>query len=519
MKMKMNMKMTVFLFFSILTSCAHKDLKRTLSSSSSDGVVFPSNIHKTQEIFIFGNDNTSQVAIELSGILDKINATKGEGDQVKLRYFVELPLETDEGVAVIENPAKHLRDLKLRELGLSFLAKDLPESKKHAVFYLGAPDNYGWKPDLWMQDYGQFYSNNGVTTFLDLTYANLYNTSEIHRYISSPKGLKGSINTDFKVKRDAATINKTLEGGDIEALPNGTILVGSEVHPKLEEYFSETLGQKVIKVPADFVATGHVDELFSIFPVPKTADNQCGYALSFIDPMYGLRLALDRSLIKSQPRDRQKYLDAIKHFTGVEGERGIGPDMFHQLSKKFDKEKSISFKEEPWGMDPDYHQWYVFKALEIDLAIKRGLEVIKAELKSDCPNLKVTGLPVLMSDEGAGESSLYGISTDGKSASEIGDEVKKASIHLFVSPVNQLVIDEHLVIPTINGLLGTSAWNGEFVDEFIKVFKWIVPARLKKVGVAPSSIHFITSNVYVRNGGAVHCGTSSVRSSTRKVFE
>jgi hypothetical protein len=512
MKLNFVLLSVVFLF----VGCSSLSPQRSLSSIEETNILFPSNIHKTKEIFVFGNIATSGVTLELSDIFDKINSKKNEEDKVKLRYFIELPVETSDGVAQIVDPKKQLRDLSLNNTKVTYLARELPGSLKHSIFYMSDLDNYGYKPDLWMQDYGQFYILDGVPHFLDLSYAKLGNTSEIHRYIRSPIGLRGKVDEKFKGRRDSKTINKTLEGGDIEALPNGTVLLGSEIHPDLEKYIKDDLRQKVLKVSAGYVATGHVDEIFSIVPIKKNPNNTCGYALTHIDPMYGLRLALDKKLVPQQLKSRQKFLDALKYFTGVEGVEAISPEMFSKISSKFVnfKDKPLEITEEPWGNDPDLHQWYVYKALEIDLSVKEGVALIKSELSSECPNLQVIGLPVLMTDEAAGESSLFKVDTEGKSIKEMSALYKKASVSFLISPVNQVVVDEHLIIPTIQDM-STGLWFGDFLEKYIEVYKWIVPARLEKFGIDKDNIHFISSVAFVRNGGAIHCGTTSVRSDRR----
>jgi hypothetical protein len=66
--------------------------------------------------------------------------------------------------------------------------------------------------------------------------------------------------------------------------------------------------------------------------------------------------------------------------------------------------------------------------------------------------------------------------------------------------------------------LSLSEWSHGFSDTFEETYRWIVTARLQKLGIDQGQVHFINSNVYVYNGGSLHCGTLTLRSKDMLVY-
>lgn len=487
-----------------LLGCATTEMR---GPNSEQKVVFTSNLNVAKEVLFFGNPSTASAVKEFMKQLDQINANLSAADMVKARVMLELP--TDYSTGEVPNPETVINDLDLKSLNFTYKAADLPNSKKHFIAYVSTIDKMA--SSLWLQDFGEFYYLNEQPTFLDLDYSDLDETSEFHRYVRSSKGLQGKVDIHFRAKRDENTMDTTLEGGDIETLPNGVVLVGNLVHPKLESYFTENLKQKVLRVPADFVATGHVDEVFSIIPASKEKTNGCGYALAHIDPIYGLRLALDRELKHQQTHMRSDFIKALSYFTDANGEQQIHRDHFQNIPKNFKKDKLLSVTEQPWGLSPDFAQWYVHRMVTIHNEVQKGIALIKENLKDSCANLKTVGLPVLLSDFGAGESTFSEVPVDeSMSKKEMSDAFKKAPVYLHLSSVNMVVINKHLLMPVIDDL-STDSWDPEFVNSFQNIYKSVIKTRLMALGVLESELHFVNANAFVANGGSLHCGSAVYR--------
>lgn len=482
--------------------------------NSGEKVVFTSNINKAKEILFFGNPSTSAAVREFVVTLDKINASLPNEDKVKTRILLELTTDFDTGK--VPSPSEVMKSLNLSDLSFTYKAADLPQSPKHFISYISPEAKLA--SSLWLQDFGEFYFSADKPTFLDLDYSNLDETSEFHRYVTSPKGLNGQIDTNFRMKRDDQTMDTTLEGGDIEVLPNGVVLIGNLLHPGLQSYLKDNLKQKVLAVPADFVATGHVDEVFSIIPAPKDKTNGCGYALSYIDPLYGLRLALDKELKHTQPSTRADLIKAISYFTDGNGEKLIHRDQFQTIPKQFKKAKHLSIVEEPWGTVPNSAQWYVHRVLTIHEDVQRGIAQIKESLKGSCDDLKTVGLPVLLTDFGAGESTFSDMPiTDGMSQQQMSDVYKKAPVYLFLSPINMLVVNQHLMMPVL-AQMSDGLWEEDFTTSFQNPYRSVIKARLMALGIAESELHFINANAFVANGGSLHCGTATYRDKIKTVY-
>ena len=506
-----------FLFFLGCTSPQKDQSERQLRTPSSENqkVVFTSNANRAKEVLFFANPSTASAIGEFAHLLDQVNSGLPASEVIKLRLMLELT--TDFSTGAVPSPESIIKDLELTQLQLTYRAADLPESAKHLIAYVSTQDKMS--SSLWLQDFGEFYYADNKPTFLDLHYSTLDETSEFHRYIMSPKGIRGQVDTQFKAERDEKTINTTLEGGDIEVLPNGVVLVGNVIHPELEKYLARNLKQKVLKVPADFVATGHVDEVFAVIPAPKEHTNGCGYALAYIDPLYGLRLALDKTLGHQMPASRKSFIDAISYFTKRDGESLIHRDSFQKIPRYFKSEKMVSSTLEPWGWSPNFAQWYLHRTIHIHNQVQSGILQIKESLKDSCPSLKTVGLPVLMSDFGAGESTFASLPIDERmSERKRSDIFKTAPVYLHLSPINMLVLNQHLVMPAIEDL-PTDAWDSGFLTSFQTPYKKVIKERLKKeLGLTESLLHFTSANVFVANGGSLHCGSATYRDQTATVY-
>ncbi|HTL13266.1 MAG TPA: protein-arginine deiminase family protein, partial [Bdellovibrionota bacterium] len=75
-------------------------------------------------------------------------------------------------------------------------------------------------------------------------------------------------------------------GGNLEGMPLGVVAVGEKMNRHLRDYLASE-GNDVVQIQAaDYLAVGHVDELFSVVPAPGTPP--CNFALLRASPAEGI---------------------------------------------------------------------------------------------------------------------------------------------------------------------------------------------------------------------------------------
>lgn len=82
-------------------------------------------------------------------------------------------------------------------------------------------------------------------------------------------------------------------GGNIEALPNGICILGTDhfgTQSYIDEYASNSCGRKkYVSVPTSFLKVGHADEIISIIP-DNTKPKPCNYSIALASPKKALEL-------------------------------------------------------------------------------------------------------------------------------------------------------------------------------------------------------------------------------------
>ncbi len=131
----------------------------------------------------------------------------------------------------------------------------------------------------WLQDVFEFVEHRGRLAVLDLR-----RSAEGTSRLLAPLVMRG----------DAAWLAPPPEtgpaangGGNLEGLPDGTLLLGANAGPALAEFLlARGHRSRHVRVETGFLAVGHVDELFSHV---VTGPGPCDFALVVASPELGLR--------------------------------------------------------------------------------------------------------------------------------------------------------------------------------------------------------------------------------------
>ena len=226
----------------------------------------------------------------------------------------------------------------------------------------------------WAQDYFEiFHNNNGAPQIVDLPY--LKRSSEF-----TPGELATKLKLPLlKTPNLKSKFNDGNLGGNIEAINDSLVIVGDSMSEALSEWLKSTLAQEILKLKTNWLATGHVDELFAILPTINGS-----FKLAYSSP----QLAIE--LLKAANSSGEKRLSDFEI---------VGEEMFNNDKFNF-KKCLISF--------PTYCQ-ELFKAnLKYESIIQSNLSLIMKKLNLSKKDL--LPLPVLFSPKN--KSKDYGQKQD-----------------------------------------------------------------------------------------------------------
>jgi hypothetical protein len=141
--------------------------------------------------------------------------------------------------------------------------------------------------EKWLQDYAEFgpVTVEGQTAkqlgIYDLNHNDeTYFAKDMQVALELPRiHLKNSSGPDL-------TSSTTVEGGNVEASPEGFAYVGNTISTDNLDRMTGLLGKKAAILPTDWLETGHVDEYLSFIP----SRDACGYTLLAADPLEALWL-------------------------------------------------------------------------------------------------------------------------------------------------------------------------------------------------------------------------------------
>jgi hypothetical protein len=156
---------------------------------------------------------------------------------------------------------------------------------------------------MWLQDYAEFalFRDEAGKTFhgvIDLNYTQ-EKDKEPFRQLIARLGIPTlqADNYDPELLKEGILASGDLSsGGNLEATPEGQPYTLASVPPKFRAFLSRWSEVPPIFLdPIPHVALDHVDTYLTFIP----AQNRCGYALMFADPLFGIALEDNQSLRKA----------------------------------------------------------------------------------------------------------------------------------------------------------------------------------------------------------------------------
>lgn len=139
--------------------------------------------------------------------------------------------------------------------------------------------------DIWMQDWGEFVAlQRPGERIAELGALDLGRGRGLVGFADHVAGLLGA-----RCLRIEAPLDYGDYGGNIEATPDGLLLLGNTTSKQLEEYFLKAGYDQdhVLTLDTSWLEVGHVDEVLSLLPVPEEPH---GYVVAHADPVLGMEL-------------------------------------------------------------------------------------------------------------------------------------------------------------------------------------------------------------------------------------
>lgn len=443
------------------------------------GGYVPSNMDQAQEVFIVLNGSNRNLVNDLITLLKRKNKILTKENQIRLTIMTDT------------SGAKAVDALITPETS-SFISKKISDE---------VMDDVGGAID-WLQDAGEFfYDSKNKVSFL--------------KHVDSPQvDLGGFVSKERQV--NLVTVKgiggESIEGGNIEATPGGSVYVGNDLNPDMINALAAVVGKdKVLPLDTSFSNVAHVDESFQFVPATLEKSNQCGYALAYTDYLDGLRIAIMFDYYNSTDAGRdvpdrtvtkKEYLNSIEYFTGVKADKiEFTRDAFYALISKFNSKKPLREFQAVYGYRKE--DIYVHKAFGAQKRILAGLDKLKTQVaKEGCANLKTVGLPALWT---------FGFNSDVAfpETQDIITEERTSSLTAFT---NFVVINDAIIIPDAKAPSQLLVFHSD--EEFEKIgtkFKEIISTRLTDIGFKKEDIIYSDVAGSILGDGAAHCKTNVLR--------
>jgi hypothetical protein len=162
--------------------------------------------------------------------------------------------------------------------------------------------------NLWAQDYFEIFSNHrGSPQIVDLPYPNRSADNTPEEIATSCK-IPLIKTPPLNLKNNDGNL-----GGNIEAISNELVIVGDTISNTLHEWLKQNLDQEIIKLTTNWLATGHIDELFAIIPL---GDDE--YKIAYASP----ELAIE--IINKTPAAQSVKLNNLQ----ILGEETFNPEKY-----------------------------------------------------------------------------------------------------------------------------------------------------------------------------------------------
>lgn len=435
----------------------------------------PSNLDKVKEVFIVHNASTKHLVNSYIQVLDRQNSKLSKAEKIRLTIFV--------GDSMLDEVYR----------SLSKSAKDYVSISPHPM----AEDDAGGVVD-WLQDTGEFfYKADGKTSFL-------YHESSPHFPLWDELQKKRNVEV-LKVSGEYGA-EETIEGGNIETTPKGSVYVGDDMAQSIVDKLGQIVGaNKVFRVPTTFGSVSHVDETYQFVP---DKSGGCGYALTYKDLLDGLRIALEFGLYNGIQKghdggpDRavtaKDYFESIAYFTGL-NLQGIPlkTEDLHELIAQFD----FSRHPRPFKSTLSYRMEdvYIYKAFHAQRQILEGLATLKKAVATEgCRNLKTVSMPGLWT---------YGFNDQAPHLPESIDEVLNLRIGNLTAFSNFVVLNDTLILADTKAPAQILYFLT--AEEFARIgakLKEAVGSRLGALGIR--DLVYVDMTYGLLGDGSPHCKTA-----------
>jgi hypothetical protein len=458
------------------------------SAWAAGAAYFPSNLDPVKRLYIVYNTGNKELIKTYISILSVKNSSVSAADKMSMT------------IAVTAGQANELKAL---------VPSDLTNNVEYYISDDAEIDDFGGTGD-WLQDAGEFfYNDQNQLSFLHFSHS----TPPPTIMFTFPHLLKNTEGVNLVSITDNAEDPGSVEGGNIEATPGGSVYVGHDLNSRMYEKIQTLVGKnRTLHVPTDHSNVGHVDESYQFLPATPESSNACGYVLAQSDYIDGLRIALAFNLMNGIDDNRgdgtfrlvltDDYLEAISYFTGINKEsiKFTNSD-FLDLLKKFNF--SLPFRPQPSLLGFRKEDVYIYKSFEVQKRIIEGSQLLSAQVaKEGCANLKKLSIPSLWT---------YGFNA-GFPVMESEDVVKSERISNLTAFTNFVVIGDTLVIP--DAKVPTQLFFLHNEEEFAAIgtkLKEILVTRLQEIGFNKEDIHFPNVAGSILGDGAAHCKTNILR--------
>lgn len=388
--------------------------------------------------------------------------SKDTRDEVRAMLDVVKTIRKDRGQPGAGELELHLITEDVSELGHLQLSQ---EDLKGPIEY----NRYFETDDIWLQDWGEIAAVRRKGEDKDRLV--VLDTNRGRGLAPLPGKLARMWNSRFlelDVESDPGNY-----GGNIEVLPEGTLVVGDSSTPALREAFAQLgYADRMVVLESDWLRVGHVDEYVTFLPEPESP---LGFAIAKASPTRALELlkGLDPAAMEEQLKvavvAATRY--AWTNPRQLKSDRQTLQERLHEVSYIY-----RDLVTPPAELAPDLRGWVDVNrkvAAIIDRNVERLVEVIAARHGGLRP--EVVAVPVLFD------------TLDGKSVAITPDSV------------NMIVLGRHLVIP----------------DPLLPVLREEVHRVLARRGHHP---HLVPNWTYHSLDGQLHCGTAVFRHPNRLLF-
>lgn len=266
---------------------------------------------------------------------------------------------------------------------------------------------------------------------------------------------------------DDETDNAGDYGGNIEALPDGSVVIGNNMRPGFRRHLQKSFAQKVRKIKLQWLTPGHVDEIISVLPL--TNRSGCQYVLAYASPAKAIELLNNSSAQKIGSLYRSIQPDKL------------GPDDRHIYRRNMRNTDCLRH----WKTKAKNKYCRGFRRYNANLGkrIEREVRAIETELNKHQGCKMVVSMPFP-------QFFTYASEQEGPAAEEL-------YVAMTENLINNVSLGEHLILP----------------EHSVPVFGDYVKKTLRPFGF---KLHYADVNFLHNSFGGYHCNTNIIRACRSK---